>query len=52
MSTYVTPNRGAEAQAFLDANADIESIQIVWTDLCGVARGKVSAPRRGGARLE
>jgi glutamine synthetase len=41
MSTYVTPKRGAEAQAFLDANADIESIQIVWTDLCGVIRGKV-----------
>ncbi|MBL8790474.1 MAG: glutamine synthetase [Rhizobiales bacterium] len=41
MSTYVTPKRGAEAQAFLDANPDIESVQIVWTDLCGVARGKV-----------
>jgi glutamine synthetase len=41
MSTYVTPKRGAEAQAFLDANPDIESIQIVWTDLCGVIRGKV-----------
>lgn len=41
MSTYVTPKRGAEAQAFLDANPDIESVQIVWTDLCGVVRGKV-----------
>lgn len=41
MSTYVTPKRGAEAQAFLDANPDIDSIQIVWTDLCGVVRGKV-----------
>ena len=41
MSTYVTPKRGAEAQVFLDANPDIESIQIVWTDLCGVVRGKV-----------
>jgi glutamine synthetase len=38
---YVTPNRGAEAQAFLDANEDIESVQIVWTDLCGVQRGKI-----------
>jgi glutamine synthetase len=41
MSTYVTPKRGAEAQAFLDANPDIDSVQIVWTDLCGVVRGKI-----------
>jgi glutamine synthetase len=41
MNSYVTPKRGAEAQTFLDANPDIESIHIVWTDLCGVARGKV-----------
>jgi glutamine synthetase len=41
MSTYVTPKRGAEAQAFLDANPDIDSVQIVWTDLCGVIRGKI-----------
>ena len=39
--SYVTPKRGAEAQAFLDANPDIDSVQIVWTDLCGVVRGKV-----------
>ncbi len=37
----VFPRREAEAQAFLDANPDIESVQVVWTDLCGVARGKV-----------
>jgi glutamine synthetase len=37
----VTPRRGAEAQAFLDANPDIESVHVVWTDLCGVQRGKV-----------
>ncbi len=41
MSTYVTPKCGAEAQAFLDANPDIQSVHVVWTDLCGVARGKV-----------
>ena len=41
MSKYVTPKRGAEAQAFLDANPDIQSVHVVWTDLCGVARGKV-----------
>jgi glutamine synthetase len=41
MSQFVTPKQGAEAQAFLDANPDIESIHIVWTDLCGVVRGKV-----------
>jgi glutamine synthetase len=37
----VTPRREAEAQKFLDANPDIETVQVVWTDLCGVARGKV-----------
>ena len=37
----VTPRREAEAQKFLDANADIDTVQVVWTDLCGVARGKV-----------
>jgi glutamine synthetase len=41
MTTYVTPRLGAEAQSFLDANPDIESVHIVWTDLCGVARGKI-----------
>ena len=30
----------AEAQAFLDANPDIESVQLVITDACGVGRGK------------
>jgi glutamine synthetase len=39
--TPVTPRKGAEAQSFLDANPDIESVHIIWTDLCGVARGKV-----------
>jgi glutamine synthetase len=29
-----------EAQAFLDANPDIEAVQLVITDACGVARGK------------
>ena len=37
----VFPRREAEAQAFLDANPDIQSFHILWTDLCGVARGKV-----------
>ena len=39
--TLVFPRREAEAQAFLDQNPDIESVQVVWTDMCGVARGKV-----------
>jgi glutamine synthetase len=30
-----------EAKAFLEKNPDIESIHVVWTDLCGVARGKI-----------
>jgi glutamine synthetase len=38
---FVTPRKGAEAKAFLDANPDIEAVHIIWTDLCGVARGKV-----------
>jgi glutamine synthetase len=39
--TLVFPRREAEAQAFLNANPDIEAVHVVWTDLCGVARGKV-----------
>ena len=39
--TLVTPHREAEAQKFLDANPDVDTVQVVWTDLCGVARGKV-----------
>jgi glutamine synthetase len=39
--TVVFPRRGEEARQFLDANPDIESVQIVWTDICGVARGKI-----------
>jgi glutamine synthetase len=37
----VTPGREAEAQSFLDRNSDIESAHLVWTDLCGVGRGKI-----------
>ncbi len=39
--SLVTPKRGQEAQSFLDANPDIEAVHIIWTDLCGVVRGKV-----------
>ncbi|MBM3521183.1 MAG: glutamine synthetase, partial [Alphaproteobacteria bacterium] len=39
--TPMFPRREAEAQAFLDANPDIESVHVVWTDICGVARGKI-----------
>jgi glutamine synthetase len=35
------PRREAEAHAFLDANPDITSIHVIWTDICGVARGKI-----------
>ena len=37
----VTPKRGAEAQKFLDANLDITSVHVIWTDMCGVIRGKI-----------
>ena len=39
--TLVFPRREAEAQAFLDQNPDIECVHVVWTDMCGVARGKI-----------
>ena len=37
----VFPQRDAEALAFLDANPDIKSVHVIWTDICGVARGKI-----------
>jgi glutamine synthetase len=39
--TLMFPRREAEAQAFLDANPDIQSVHVIWTDICGVARGKI-----------
>ncbi|MGE3877296.1 MAG: glutamine synthetase family protein [Parvibaculaceae bacterium] len=37
----VIPDRGAEAQRFLDENPDPQSFHLIWTDLCGVQRGKI-----------
>ena len=37
----VTPRLGAEAQTFLNANPDITSVHVIWTDVCGVIRGKI-----------
>jgi glutamine synthetase len=39
--SIVFPKREAEAHTFLDANPDITSIHVIWTDICGVARGKI-----------
>ena len=39
--SIVFPRREAEAHAFLEANPDITSIHVIWTDICGVARGKI-----------
>ncbi len=39
--SIVFPRREAEAHAFLEANPDIASIHVIWTDICGVARGKI-----------
>lgn len=39
--SIVFPRREAEALAFLDANPDITSVHVIWTDICGVARGKI-----------
>ena len=41
----VFPRREAEARVFLDANPDIQSVHVVWTDICGVARGKIQIGR-------
>jgi glutamine synthetase len=38
--TLLTPGRGEEAEAFLAANPDVRCVHLVWTDLCGVQRGK------------
>jgi glutamine synthetase len=38
---FVTPGLEAEARAFLDAHPEITSFHLVWTDLCGVQRGKI-----------
>lgn len=35
------PRRDGEASAFLDANPDITNIHVIWTDICGVQRGKI-----------
>jgi glutamine synthetase len=37
----VTPGRGREAEDFLALHPEIESVHLVWTDLCGVQRGKI-----------
>src|SRR5215207_6532086 len=37
----VTPERGEEAQRFLEGEPGVQSVQLVWTDLCGVQRGKI-----------
>ena len=39
--SIIFPKREAEASAFLAANPDITSIHVIWTDICGVARGKI-----------
>ncbi len=39
--TLMFPRRDAEASAFLEANSDITNAHVVWTDICGVARGKI-----------
>ena len=29
------------AETFLRANPDVQSFHVIWTDMCGVIRGKV-----------
>ena len=40
MTKLVTPRCDDEAQAFLAANDQVASIHVLWTDMCGVQRGK------------
>src|SRR6476661_6090633 len=37
----ITPQCETEATAFLASNAEVASVHLVWTDLCGVQRGKI-----------
>jgi len=37
----ITPQRETEATAFLASNPEVASVHLVWTDLCGVQRGKI-----------
>lgn len=39
--TLAMPGKGAEAQSFLDAHPDPRGFHLIWTDLCGVQRGKI-----------
>lgn len=36
-----TPGRGSEAETFLAKHPDVRSFHLIWTDLCGVQRGKI-----------
>lgn len=45
MSDRRPDNAAAEAESFLAANPDVEAVQVVLTDICGVGRGK--SLRRG-----
>ena len=40
-AAMVTPRHGEEAESFLKENPDIKSVHVLWTDLCGVLRGKI-----------
>ena len=37
----VFPRRDAEARAYLEQHPDVRSVHVIWTDICGVARGKI-----------
>jgi glutamine synthetase len=39
--SIIVPNRAMEAEAFLSKFPDIRAFHLMWTDLCGVQRGKL-----------
>jgi glutamine synthetase len=41
LPNLVTPRLGAVAERYLSANPELGGVHLVWTDLCGVQRGKI-----------
>jgi glutamine synthetase len=41
LAKLVTPRLGAMAEHYLAMNPEVSAIHLVWTDLCGVQRGKI-----------
>jgi glutamine synthetase len=40
-ANLATPGLGQSAERFLEGHPDLRGVHLVWTDLCGVQRGKI-----------